>query len=170
MNFTYGLNDSVGNLSGFSNVVVYDSTGKVKFSGGSAGVTSVSATSPITSTGGATPVISTSIATNRIVGRTTAGAGVMEELTVGIGLEIGAGTLKSTDFDFSLNFESAIAYTIILPYNFRIDTVDDPTPITYTITVNAVAYVLGTTINAQDVVVVTPGAIGWINLNCTRLS
>jgi hypothetical protein len=77
---------------------------------------------------------------------------------------------NSGDFDFSLNFEAADPYTIILPYDFSIDTVDDPGPITYTITVNASPYTLGVTINALDVVVVTPGAIGWLNLNCTRLS
>jgi len=77
---------------------------------------------------------------------------------------------NSGDFDFSLNFEAANPYTIILPYDFSIDTVDDPGPITYTITVNALPYTLGNTINAQDIVEVTPGAIGWINLNCTRLT
>jgi len=77
---------------------------------------------------------------------------------------------NSGDFDFSLNFEAANPYTIILPYDFSIDTVDDPGSITYTITVNALPYTLGNTINAQDIVEVTPGAIGWINLNCTRLT
>lgn len=46
------------------------------------GVTSVGATAPITSSGGATPTISTSMATSRVIGRTTAGTGVMEELTL----------------------------------------------------------------------------------------
>jgi hypothetical protein len=108
--------------------------------------------------------------TNRILGRTTAGSGAVEEISIGIGLEFSAGVLKSTDFDFSLNFQVADPYIIILPYNFRIDSVTDPGPITYTITVNALPYTLGNTINAQDIVEVTPGAIGWINLNCTRLT
>jgi hypothetical protein len=46
------------------------------------GVTSVTATSPITSSGGATPDISTSMATNKLIGRSTAGVGVMEETAV----------------------------------------------------------------------------------------
>jgi hypothetical protein len=68
-----------------------------------AGVSSVTATAPITSSGGATPDISTSIATNKIVGRSTAGTGVMEELTpVGISVSAGnitgiGGTLGTTD-------------------------------------------------------------------------
>jgi len=59
-------------------------------------VTSVSATSPITSTGGTTPVISTSMATNKLIGRSTAGTGVMEEITIGSGLALSGGTLSSS--------------------------------------------------------------------------
>jgi hypothetical protein len=58
----------------------------------SGGVTSVSATAPLTSSGGATPDISTSIATNRIVGRSTAGTGVMEQLTP-VGITVSAGNI-----------------------------------------------------------------------------
>jgi hypothetical protein len=57
-----------------------------------AGVSSVTATAPITSSGGATPDISTSIATNKIVGRSTAGTGVMEELTP-VGITVSAGNI-----------------------------------------------------------------------------
>jgi hypothetical protein len=60
------------------------------------GVTSVTATSPITSSGGTTPVISTSMATNKLIGRSTAGTGVMEEITVGTGLSLSGGTLNAT--------------------------------------------------------------------------
>jgi len=60
------------------------------------GVTSVTATSPITSSGGATPDISTSMATNKLIGRSTAGTGVMEEITIGSGLSLSGGTLSST--------------------------------------------------------------------------
>jgi hypothetical protein len=55
-------------------------------------VTSVGATAPITSSGGATPNISTSIATNKVVGRSTAGTGVMEELTP-VGITVSAGNI-----------------------------------------------------------------------------
>jgi hypothetical protein len=57
-----------------------------------AGVTSVTATAPITSSGGTTPDISTSIATNKIVGRSTAGTGVMEELTP-VGISVSGGNI-----------------------------------------------------------------------------
>jgi hypothetical protein len=60
------------------------------------GITSVTATSPITSSGGTTPVISTSMATNKLIGRSTAGTGVMEEITIGTGLSLSAGTLTNT--------------------------------------------------------------------------
>ena len=57
-----------------------------------AGVNSVTATAPLTSSGGATPDISTSIATNKVVGRSTAGTGVMEELTP-VGITVSAGNI-----------------------------------------------------------------------------
>jgi hypothetical protein len=59
-------------------------------------VTAVTATSPITSSGGTTPDISTSMATNKLIGRSTAGTGVMEEITVGTGLSLSGGTLNAT--------------------------------------------------------------------------
>lgn len=63
---------------------------------GSGTVTSVTATSPIASSGGATPIISTSMATNRLLGRSTAGTGVAEEITVGTGLLLSTGSLSNT--------------------------------------------------------------------------
>lgn len=57
-----------------------------------AGVTSVTATAPLTSSGGATPDISTSINTNRIIGRSTAGTGVMEQLTP-VGITVSGGNI-----------------------------------------------------------------------------
>ena len=60
------------------------------------GVTSVTATSPITSSGGATPDISTSMSTNKLIGRSTAGVGVMEEITIGTGLTLSGGTLNAS--------------------------------------------------------------------------
>jgi hypothetical protein len=60
------------------------------------GVTSVSATSPITSSGGTTPNISTSMSTNKLIGRSTAGTGVMEEITIGTGLTLSGGTLNGS--------------------------------------------------------------------------
>ena len=61
-----------------------------------ASVASVTATSPITSSGGTTPDISTSMATNKLIGRSTAGVGVMEEITVGTGLTLSGGTLNAS--------------------------------------------------------------------------
>jgi len=60
-------------------------------SGGGGGVSSVGATPPITSSGGSTPNISTSIATDKLVGRYSSGSGVMQEITIGDGLNLTAG-------------------------------------------------------------------------------
>lgn len=60
------------------------------------GVSNVTATSPITSSGGATPNISTSMNTNRLIGRGSAGVGVMEEILLGTGLSLSGNTLNAT--------------------------------------------------------------------------
>jgi hypothetical protein len=59
-------------------------------------VTGVTATSPITSSGGTTPVISTSMSTNKLIGRGSAGTGVMEEITLGTGLSFSGTTLNAS--------------------------------------------------------------------------
>jgi len=88
-------------------MVTADSTGKLSTQTIPAGtVTGVTATSPITSSGGNTPTISTSMATNKLIGRSTAGTGVMEEITVGSGLSLSGGTLNATatSVGFEMNF------------------------------------------------------------------
>lgn len=66
--------------------------------GGSSGggVTDVTATPPLTSSGGTTPDISTSMNTNRLIGRSSANVGVMEEIQVGDGLTLSGGVLTNT--------------------------------------------------------------------------
>ena len=78
-------------------ITIPNATGTIALTSDLTGfVTSVTATSPITSTGGTTPVISTSMSTNKLIGRSTAGTGVMEEITVGTGLTLSGGTLNAT--------------------------------------------------------------------------
>lgn len=60
---------------------------------GPAGV--VAATAPIAYDSG-TQTVSTSMATGKLLGRSTAGTGVAEEITVGSGLSLSSGTLSST--------------------------------------------------------------------------
>ena len=76
------------------NGTAYDLTADRSWSVGT--VTSVTATSPITSSGGTTPVISTSMSTNKLIGRSTAGTGVMEEITIGTGLTLSGGILNGS--------------------------------------------------------------------------
>jgi hypothetical protein len=70
-------------------------------------LTSVTATSPITSSGaGTTRNISTSMFANKLIGRSTTGVGVMEQINVGTGLTLSGGTLNATaqSVGFEQNF------------------------------------------------------------------
>jgi hypothetical protein len=66
-------------------------------SSGTGTVTNINTTAPLSggpiTTSGA---ITTAMATNKLIGRSTAGNGVMEEITVGTGLSLSGGTLSST--------------------------------------------------------------------------
>jgi hypothetical protein len=73
-----------------------DSAGAITIPVGTGTVTGVTATSPITSSGGTAPVISTSMATNKLIGRGSAGTGVMEEITLGTGLSFSGTTLNAS--------------------------------------------------------------------------
>lgn len=99
---TIALTSDIPSLTGYVqttrtltiNGTTYDLSANRTWSVGT--VTGVTATGLITSTGGTAPVISTQIHTNVLVGRTTAGTGTMEEITVGSGLTLSAGTLSAT--------------------------------------------------------------------------
>jgi hypothetical protein len=82
-------------ISGTNTQTLQNATGTIALLS-DVGVTSVTATSPITSSGGTTPDISTSMATNKLIGRSTAGVGVMEEITIGTGLTLSGGTLNAS--------------------------------------------------------------------------
>lgn len=114
----FGVTDIQGQVFGSPLVRVYGANGKQKFPTGGGGVTSVTATSPITSSGGLTPVISTLMNTNRLIGRSTAGAGVMEEIIIGSGLTLSAGTLSATATGGGIPYGIASGtntYTVTIP-------------------------------------------------------
>jgi hypothetical protein len=73
------------------------------------------------------------------------------------------------DFDFSLNFISNVSYSIILPYSYSIDTIDNPNALTITISSSANEYITGSIINPFSTTTITVNNIGFINLNCTKL-
>jgi hypothetical protein len=92
-NVNDALQGTVGAPSN-TNRYVTDSDPRLVSAGGGT-VTGVTATAPLTSTGGTAPVISTSLATDRLLGRDTAGTGVAEEIAVTGGLEFtGAGGIR----------------------------------------------------------------------------
>jgi len=61
----------------------------------------------ITTTG----TISTSMNTNRLVGRSTAGVGIMEEITIGSGLSLSGGTLSATGGGGTFPFDGSAVIT-----------------------------------------------------------
>lgn len=87
--------------------------------------TNLSATAPITQSGG---TISTSMATNRLIGRTTASTGVMEEISVGSAYALSSQTLRSPreTFCIALSDETTAITTgtaksrLVIPYAFTI--------------------------------------------------
>lgn len=60
--------------------------------------TTISTTAPLSGGGNLSTnrTITTSMSTNKLIGRSTAGTGVMEEITIGTGLSLSAGTLSTT--------------------------------------------------------------------------
>jgi hypothetical protein len=94
-------------------------------------VTDVTATSPITSTGGTTPVISTSMSTNKLIGRSTASTGVMEEISIGTGLTLSGGILNNsatpTPTGYYGAFQDDTTQTVVsinTAYSVKLNTVD----------------------------------------------
>ena len=59
-------------------------------------ITGVTVSAPLDSSGGSTPNITTKMLPNRLIGRSSAGTGVMEEISVGTGLSLSGGTLSAT--------------------------------------------------------------------------
>jgi len=94
----------------------------------SVGTTGLISGGPITSSG----TITTSMATNKLVGRSTAGTGIMEEITVGSGLTLtGAGVLNNTATPTPIGYYGAFhdntrqtAAAINTPYAVRLNTTD----------------------------------------------
>lgn len=94
----------------------------------SVGTTGLISGGPITTSG----TITTSMATNKLVGRSTAGTGIMEEITVGSGLTLtGAGILNNTATPTPIGYYGAfqdstrqIAAAINTPYAVKLNTTD----------------------------------------------
>ena len=96
--------DTDGTLSLNSDIVVPSQAAVVTYVASQIGtpVTNVAATAPLTSSGGTTPVISTSMTTDKLIGRGSAGTGVMEEITLGTGLDLAATTLNVGNIDLAV--------------------------------------------------------------------
>ena len=94
----------------------------------SVGTTGLISGGPITGSG----TITTSMATNKLVGRSTAGTGIMEEVTIGSGLTLtGAGILNNTATPTPTGYYGAfqdntrqLAAAINTPYAVKLNTTD----------------------------------------------
>jgi hypothetical protein len=94
----------------------------------SVGTTGLISGGPITGSG----TITTSMATNKLVGRSTVGTGIMEEITIGSGLTLtGAGILNNTATPTPIGYYGAFqdntrqtAAAINTPYAVRLNTTD----------------------------------------------
>jgi hypothetical protein len=75
-------------------------------------------------------------------------------------------TQSLESFYIALNFVDLEEFVYVAPETFKIVSIDNPSGLTITITVNDVAYVLGDTINELDVVKINVDVIGFIKLNC----
>ena len=100
---TTGTSILAGNGSGgFTNITIGAglsfSSNTLSLSGGGSGTVTSIATAGLLAGGTITSsgTITTNMNTGKLVGRSTAGSGVMEEITVGSGLSLSAGTLSAT--------------------------------------------------------------------------
>ena len=125
-----GLKTWVSTLYIYYDGAIWQMIGGAAGGGGSGTVTQVNTAGlisggPITSTG----TITTSMNTNKLVGRSTAGTGIMEEIIVGSGLTLTGGTLNNTATPTPLGYygawqdnitQTAAASNVGYPMKFRI--------------------------------------------------
>ena len=87
-----------------------------------------------------------------------------------VGIDSNGFLVNDNEFDFSLNFIDDFTYPIILPYNWVVDTVDDPSSIGYDLSTTGGTYSLGSNLSAfTETLTVSAATSGFINLNCRRL-
>lgn len=78
--------------------------------------------------------------------------------------------MQGGKFTVSMNFETVIGYSFVCPSAMKIDTVETNTSgATLAITKGGVNYVLGTSLAKFDVLIITPSAVAFFNLNCSTL-
>lgn len=73
------------------------------------------------------------------------------------------------DFFIAINFKEVEEFEYISPNNFKINSIDNLSGLTLDIKVNAVTYVLGATINENDILTINSSAIGFIKLICEEI-
>ena len=91
--------------------ITIDATG-----GGGGGVSAVTASAPITSSGGTTPNISTSMSSGKLIGRSSAGTGTMEEITLGGNISLSGGTLNVQAYSTIQDEGSALPQRTIIDF------------------------------------------------------
>lgn len=78
---------------------------------------------------------------------------------------------NTSNFDFSLNFISSFTYPIILPYNWSVSSIDNPSSIGVDLSTSAGTYTFNTNISEfTETLTVSASTSGFINLNCSRIN
>jgi len=111
----------------------------------------ISTTAPLSGGGALSSnlTLTTSMATNKLIGRSTAGTGVMEEIAVGTGLSLSAGTLSATASSAGIPpIGSIICWTTATPPTGWISA--DGSSLLRAGTYAALFAVIGTTFGAAD--------------------
>ncbi|MEP7197276.1 MAG: hypothetical protein ABI851_12210 [Saprospiraceae bacterium] len=100
---------ATGSVKGF-----LTSTDWTTFNNKVATTRAINTTAPLSGGGdlSADRTLTTSMSTNKLIGRSTAGTGVMEEITIGTGLSLSAGTLTSTGGYTDENAQDAVGLMI----------------------------------------------------------
>lgn len=77
--------------------------------------------------------------------------------------------ITDNSFYIGLNFEDTEPWNYRAPEDFKVDTVDNPDSITYSLYLEGVTYSLGATISTYDSFSASVTSVGFLKLNCTKI-
>lgn len=72
-------------------------------------------------------------------------------------------------FNLSLNFIEIDPFVYVAPVTFKVNSVDNPESLTFSLKLNGNSYTLGSTVTLYDDFSVEVTGVGFLNLNCEQL-